>query len=103
MSGPSYFANGTEGSAWESVWCDVCVHGHGTGPEHDPSVCLVPVPAYVGEAVPEWKMREGAPYVLPPDVICTKFDPCTVGGCTGDPQPAARASAIARVEEALAS
>lgn len=23
------FSNGTEGDAWMSVWCELCVHDHG--------------------------------------------------------------------------
>jgi hypothetical protein len=95
----AYFSNGTEGDAWQHVWCDTCTHDHGMHTDTGEG-CPIFLRALVGETVPEWTTREGAPFILPPDVICSAYEPCTLDDCTGDPQPEARAGARARVAEA---
>lgn len=104
MTAPHYFANGTEGSAWSSAWCASCAADHayhedgadGTG---DPAGCPVWFRALAGETVPEFSQRDGAPFVLPPDVVCSGYTPCELGTCSGDPEPAARAAARRRVAD----
>lgn len=94
----SYFSNGTEGDAWQRVWCDTCTRDHGLhGTTGDGEGCPIFLQALIGETVPEWTQRNGPPFVLPPDVICSAYEPCTLDACSGDPQPAARAAARARV------
>lgn len=100
-----YFANGSEGDAWTSVWCDTCTHDHDQhhgSSAPDVGGCPLFLAALVGETVPEWSVREGAPFVLPPDVVCSKYEPCSLDACSGDPQPEAREGARARVMGALA-
>lgn len=96
-----YFANATEGDAWTSVWCDTCTHDHGmhTGSGDGCAILLELLTDPDGEPA-QITHREGPPFILPPDVICHAYEPCTLGDCTGDPQPAARAAARARVAEA---
>lgn len=98
---PAYFANGTEGSAWEAVWCGLCANDHGdpAAPQHDGAVCPIMLVAITGGRPTEWRQRHGAPFILPPDVVCSAFTPCTAGACHGDPHPDPRAAAIRRVDE----
>jgi hypothetical protein len=100
----AYFSNGTEGEAWTAVWCDTCVHDHAM--HHDSTTagpgCPLLLAALTGETVPEWTQRDGAPFVLPPDVVCAQYEPCTADRCLGDPQPNAREGARARVTGHLA-
>lgn len=94
------FANGTEGYAWQSVWCDVCSHDHsmhdGTG-----TGCDIFARSFLDDEVqPEW-IEPPASYgfYLPPHIICTKYEPCI--DCGGDPEPELRAAIVAQVEDAV--
>ncbi len=96
-----YFSNSTDGGAWERAWCDSCEQDHGFHPTGDQRLgCEIFLRAVVDEEVPEWTMREGPPFHLPPDIVCSGYRPCTRGSCSGDPQPDARAAVRVRVAEA---
>lgn len=95
------FSNGTEGHAWESAWCGSCRHDHGFHPGGtEEAGCPIFLEALSGETPVQWRVKEGPPFYLPPDVDCTSYEPCLEGRCSGDPQPDARASCRARIDEA---
>lgn len=100
-----YFANSTEGDAWQHAWCDSCSLDHGMhngalGTEENGCPIFLSLLVF-GDPV-EITARPGPPFHLPPDVVCSAYEPCHRPGCSGDPQPEARASARARVAEYVA-
>lgn len=101
----TYFANATEGDAWTAVWCNTCTGDHDQHPgttAADVGGCPLFLAALLGDPVPQWSTREGAPFVLPPDVVCSEYRPCELDECSGDPQPEAREGARSRVLGATA-
>lgn len=101
MPDPTYFANGTEGGAWSSAWCASCTADHAYHPDGtgDPTGCPIWLGALAGETVEQFTQRPGPPFVLPPDIVCSSYNPCELGACTGDPEPQARAAARQRVRD----
>lgn len=96
------FSNGTEGHAWMSSWCSYCVHDHGM---HDDSGdgCDVVLWMMVGKDsdMPDPECLVAEPddgrFFLPSRMICTRFEPCTKDGCSGDPGADERAERVAEV------
>lgn len=95
------FSNGTEGDAWMSKWCAYCVHDHRMHTDEGGG-CEVLVHAFFPEDYP-WpecwlpEPDDGA-FCLPSRLVCRQFEPCTKGGCTGDPGAEDRAVRVAEVE-----
>lgn len=63
--GQHLFANGTEGDAWFSKWCNNCIH------EDDP--CDVQLQILLEEDVPEIKPQPEGEFHFPPAHECTVF------------------------------
>lgn len=97
------FSNGTEQEAWASTWCAYCVHDHEMHEDEGGGCELFLVGAiFAGEA--DWRWPEAwlpepddGHFYLPSRLICAKFQPCTKGGCTGDPGAVERAERVAEV------
>lgn len=96
------FANGTEGEAWLSKWCEFCVHDHDAHDDTYNDVCHVSDHAYFPDDVPwpeAWLPEpDDGRHFLPSRLICRLFEPCTKGGCTGDPGAAERAERVEIVQ-----
>ncbi len=101
LEGNRPFANGTEGSAWMSVWCGSCRHDHamhienGGGPGCEiiaGNMFLSNEPGY--EWPTEWIPEPPGGFSLPSRMVCTKYAPCRGRGCHGDPQPDVRRAVI---------
>lgn len=94
------FANGTEGDAWMAAWCQHCVHDHGMT-HHDScgDGCDLILGAMLDQPWPEAWLPEpdDGSFSLPSRLICGQFQPCTLGDCSGDPAPEARAERVAEV------
>lgn len=75
-----YFANGTEGHAWTSQWCDQCENDHDMHyPNQTPPGCPILCKAYCDtEAeIPEWvDLTDEMGFTFPPAVHCLSFAPC---------------------------
>lgn len=96
------FSNGEESRAWEAAWCEHCTHDHAA---HDPALdlsdgCQVILWMLVrGEGMPDPECLIDGLGSGPNRMICTRFEPCTDGACTGDPEAEVRAERIAEVTE----
>ena len=84
------FANGTEGDAWMTVWCNECANdADGTCPIVN-RLLFEP-----DEVPPEIIEQPDGEYHLPPLHLCTAYTP----GADGDPHAERRANVIAYVTE----
>lgn len=97
------FSNGTEGYGWMDKWCAYCVHDHEVHAGGGPG-CGIICSALLAGGGNEWCWPEAwlpepddGTYAVVPRVICGQFEPCTHGGCTGDPGADARAERVAEV------
>lgn len=92
------FSNGTEGDAWQRVWCDVCVHDHGMHEGSDLSGgCAVFLTALCGDWPHEVWLPEPSDgkFALPSRLTCGMFTACEL--CGGDPHAETRAAIVAEV------
>lgn len=104
------FSNGTESEAWMGVWCEHCVHDHGM---HDDSgdlgcdlILNSMLPDFPCDDFPwpeAWLPEPPGSFSLPSRMICGQFQPCTEGGCQGDPHAEMRAAVSAEVTAEWAS
>ena len=81
------FANGTEGVAWENMWCDLCAKDdHDDCPIHTLLLCTSVIPDAIT------KQPEGE-FHLPPLHLCAEFTPRP----DGDPLSEMRSRVVAIV------
>ena len=83
------FANGTEGYAWEAVWCHHCIHND----DCEIQIAMLCEPDDVPDQIIE---EPEGDYYLPALHICKAFTP----GPDGDPVAGMRADVTAYVTQA---
>lgn len=99
------FSNGTEGDAWQRVWCEYCAHDHGLHHGNaDQPMCELIGAAIFHQAdeplnVEAWIAEpDDGRFFLPSRMICLRFTPCHGPGCNGDPGATDRAQRVAEVQ-----
>ena len=99
------FSNGTEWDAWRCRWCDYCANDHDMHwPNSSGPGCRLIAEAMVAADMDEYRWPEAwipeppGRRGLPSYLICGAFEPCTSGGCEGDPAPVERAERVELVK-----
>jgi hypothetical protein len=104
------FSNGTEERAWQSVWCEHCVHDHDIshasgGTMATPGCEILALSVLAG--TDDWRWPEvwipeppSLGFNLPSLMLCGQFEPCHRDDCDGDPHAEVRVEVTVRVKAA---
>lgn len=79
ISPPTHtFSNGTEGYAWQDVWCDECARDHEAHIGNAEDGCEIIARSLIREPIPEWEdWTEEEGFTFPPAIRCRTFTQCT--------------------------